>query len=364
MSGPARQLLLLGADRAHLQLLADMAQAPWAGAQVTLIHPHGRVLSDALLPGWVAGRYAPQACAVALEPLLRRSGVRWLQRNVSALDASAQTLQLEGGLQLPYDWLSLNTGPLQDRTQTELVLPGAREHALFLRPLETFATLWPQVAALGQSRALRIAVVGADALGMALALAIRQCLPHAAITLLCGDAPLAAGYAPGVPRRLRAALRKRNITVLPDRAAGMQAGVVWLASGASLACDVPLLTQAAPTPGWLRHSGLALDGQGGVAVDAHLRSTSHPPVFATSHAHGRARCVLARNLAATLAGQALAVQPAPRKGLELMDCGDACAIATWGRYSAQGRWLGWLKNWTDRREIQDLNPCGFPAPFP
>ncbi|MGG2362362.1 FAD-dependent oxidoreductase, partial [Salmonella enterica] len=36
---------------------------------------------------------------------------------------------------------------------------------------------------------------------------------------------------------------------------------------------------AAPAP-WLRDSGLAVDGRGFVAVDAMLRSTSHPAVFA------------------------------------------------------------------------------------
>ena len=80
--------------------------------------------------------------------------------------------------------------------------------------------------------------------------------------------------------RLRAALQQRRITLLQDSASGVRPGEVVLASGATLACDVPLIATGAQSPAWLQASGLALDPQGFVAVDACQRSTSHPQVFA------------------------------------------------------------------------------------
>jgi NADH dehydrogenase FAD-containing subunit len=333
-AGPARQLLLLGAGPGRLG--------------------HLRQLYSGMVPGFVAGHYALEDCVIPLEPLVRRSGIRWLQRSVVALDAGQQTVQLDDGRLLHYDWLSLNTGPVQDRAQLERSLPGAREHALFLRPIEAFAGLWPQVLALGQSRALRIAVIGAGAAGMELAMAMRQRLPHAAITLLCGDAPLGSGYAPGVQKRLKAALLTRRITLLPDSAAGLRA------------CDVPLLATGTQAPGWLQGSGLGLDAQGFVAVDACQRSTSHPQVFAAGDVCARvdralarscvyavrAGPVLARNLAAAMVGRALRDHQPPQLTLNLLSCGTGYAIASWGRYSAQGRWVWWLKDWIDRRFVR------------
>jgi NADH dehydrogenase FAD-containing subunit len=38
--------------------------------------------------------------------------------------------------------------------------------------------------------------------------------------------------------------------------------------------------------------------------------------------------------------------------LNLLSCGDRYAIASWGRYSAQGRWVWWLKDWIDRAFIR------------
>jgi pyridine nucleotide-disulfide oxidoreductase family protein len=363
---PARQLLLLGAGHAHVHVLSQMAQSPWAGAQVTLIAPYDRQLYSGMVPGFVAGHYALEDCVIPLEPLVRRSGIRWLQRSVRGLDAQAQTVTLDDGSVLRYDWLSINTGPVQDRALIEHSMPGAREHGLFIRPIEVFGALWPQVVEWAQSKPLRIAVVGAGSAGMELAMAVRHRLPNAAVTLLCGDTPLGAGYGKRVQARLKAALLQRKITLLLDSAAGVRAGEVVLASGATLACDVPLIATGAQAPPWLLASGLVLDLQGFVAVDACQRSTSHPQVFAAGDVSTRmdrpmarsgvyavrAGPALARNLAATLAGQPLTAHQPPTQTLNLISCGDRYAIASWGRHSAQGRWVWRLKDWIDRRFLR------------
>ena len=363
---PARQLLLLGAGHAHVQVLADMARSPWAGAQITLVAPYDRQLYSGMVPGFVAGHYALDECVIPLEPLVRRSGIRWIQRSVRGMDAQAHSVTLDDGSTLHYDWISINTGPVQNRGLIEAAMPGAREHALFLRPIEAFGVLWPQVAAMGSTRPLRLAVIGAGAAGVEIAMAIRHRLPDAAITLLCGDVAPGSGYPPPVQKRIRAALLKRKITCIQDTAAGVRQGEVVLASGATLACNVPVLATGAQAPAWLQHSGLALDAQGFVAVDACQRFTSHPQVFAAGDVSTRidrplarsgvyavrAGPVLATNLAAVLAGQAPMEHQPPTNTLNLISCGDRRAIASWGRYSAQGRWVWWLKDWIDRRFLR------------
>jgi pyridine nucleotide-disulfide oxidoreductase family protein len=363
---PARQLLLLGAGHAHVHVLSQMGQSPWAGAQVTLVAPYDRQLYSGMVPGFVAGHYRLDDCVIPLEPLVWRSGIRWIQRSVRAIDADAQTVSLDDGSSLRFDWLSINTGPVQNRAAIEKDLPGAGQHALFIRPIESFGALWPRVADMGQTRALRIAVIGAGAAGMELAMAIRHRLPLASITLLCGGTPLGAGYSNRVQARLTAALMQRQITLLPDSAVELRAGEIRLAGGGTLACDVPLLASGAQAPAWLQTSGLALDPRGFVAVDACQRSTSHPRVFAAGDVSTRmdrslarsgvyavrAGPALAMNLAAALAGQPLKAHQPPEQTLNLIACGDRYAIASWGKFSAQGRWVWWLKDWIDRRFLR------------
>ncbi len=361
----ARHIVLIGAGAAHLQVLAQLAAQPLAGTVVTLVTPYSHQMVERMVPGFMVGRSTPDTFTIALQPLVQRGGTRWITQNVTSLDVAQQTIQLDDGKSLRFDWLSINPSPSQDRAQVELTIPGAREHALFVRPLGTFATLWPRVTELGDSRALRIAVIGAGAGGIEMAFAVRQRLAQAAVTLLSGHAPPAARFSQAVQQRVTQLLKKHNITVLNDVATGIKAGFVQLGCGADLACDVPLLaTGSLPAP-WLADSALALDEHGRVAVDTALRSTSHPNIFAAGdvsacmdHApanrgapNSQDGSALAHNLAAAVAGNVQASRPVKADRLMLLACGDRYAVGSWGRYSFEGRWVWRLKDRLDRQLV-------------
>lgn len=361
-----KHLILLGAGHAHVHVLSTLATQPLAGVQITLVAPYPRQLYSGMVPGFVAGHYTLEDCVIPLEPLLKNTGIRWLARSATALDAEANTVTLDDGTVLPYDWLSVNTGPVQNRLLLEQTLPGAREHGLFVRPIEAFGALWPQVVELAQQRALRVAVIGAGAAGLELAMAMAYKLPTSSVTIVTGGAPVAANYTPGVQQRVMAALKQRNITVLNDLAVGIQTGEVLLASGARLACDVPVMATGGQAPAWLASSGLALDAQGFIEVDATQRATRHANVFAVGDVSTRVDLPLARsgvyavragpallvNLRAVVAGNEPSPHLPPLSTLNLLSCGDRFAIASWGQYSAQGRWVWRLKDWIDRAFMQ------------
>lgn len=358
-----RILLLLGAGHAHVHVLASLAKEPLVGVQVILVAPYPRQMYSGMIPGMVAGHYTVDDCVIALPELVRRAGVRWLQASVSELNADARMARLDNGTELPFDWVSINTGPVQDRETLETNMPGVRTHALFLRPIEGFAALWPQVAALGDERALRMTVIGGGAAGVEMALALRQRHPHSAVTLVCGDHPPGAEYALPVQARITKALKKRKVTILQESACGFQDGEVLLRSGARLACDVPLVAVGSQAPRWLAQSALALDDEGFVLVNAFQQSTSHPHVFAVGDVSTRSDRQFARsgvyavrsgpalvhNLGAVARNEPLKAHQPPARTLNLLSCGDGTAIASWGNWSAQGRWVWWWKDRIDRR---------------
>lgn len=362
---PQKQLVLLGAGHAHVHVLSTLAAQPLPGVQITLIAPYPRPLYCGMVPGFVAGHYALDNCVIPLEPLLKNTAIRWLIRSATGIDAHARTVTLDDGSELAYDWLSVNTGPIQDRDRIEQAIPGAREYGLFVHPIETFGALWPRVADMAKARALRLTVIGGGAAAIELAMAIRHGLSNSSVTLITGAAAVAANCAPAVQQRVVKALKRRNITVLPDLAVGIQAGEVLLGCGARLACDVPLIATGAQAPAWLASSGLDLTENGFMAVDACQRSTSHANVFATGDVSTRvdrpmarsgvyavqAGPALVKNLAAAVTGSAPSPHNPPENTLNLLSCGDRQAIASWGNYSAQGRWVWWLKDWIDRAFI-------------
>lgn len=345
-----KRLILLGAGHAHLHFLSNLARSGLEGIEITLVAPYSRQLNSGMVPGFVAGHYTLDDCAIPLEPLLRNGVIRWLRNSAVAINADARTVTLEDGSVHGFDWLSVNTGPVQNRNQIEQTMPGARKHGLFVRPIESFCALWPQVLELARSRALRLAVLGGGAAGTELAMAIRQCLPGASVTLLTGDVVLTADDPSPVQQRVTRALKQRSITVLVDRAVGITATEVMLASGARLACDVPLIANGEQAPAWFESSGLALDASGFIAADVFQRSTSHPHVFAAGDVSSRV--ALAKNLVAVVAGVPLVPYHPPKNTLDLLSCGNQRAILSWGSFSAEGHWVWWFKDWIDRGFIK------------
>ena len=116
-------------------------------------------------------------------------------------------------------------------------------------------------------------------------------------------------------------------------------------------------------PQWLYDSGLALDAQGAVAVNALQRSTSHANVFAIGEVSARAdftalaqttidrdgAAALLRNLHAGVGKQPGAPLRPARAPLRILALGGGRALAAWGVFAVTGRWVGWLKRRTELR---------------
>ncbi len=342
-----QELVLLGDGQAHLEVLAQLAERPLAGTVVTLITPHTQHVVTHMVPGYVAGLYDLAHCVVPLQALVQRSGVRWLQGNVTTLDSKAQCIALDGDRTIRFDWLSINTDLVQDREAVEKALPGATEHALFTRPVEAFISLWPRVVAMAATRPLRIAVIAGGASGFQLALAVRHRLPHCSVTLICGDQLPGAKQSPAIALRMQTLLKQRGVTVLQDVVVGMNGESVQLGCGADLACDVPLLGTSLQAPAWMEASGLVLNEAGSVAVDQFHRATSHGRVFATQDTGD----TLAFNLKAAAAGFAPKAASEPSLGFRVLACGNRYAIGRWKQFTFGGWWLWQLKAWADRRMV-------------
>ena len=352
-----KRLLLLGAGHAQLAVLAALARERMPGAEVVLVSPGERLIYSGMVPGLISGRYGDDDCSIAVAPLAAAAGVQFLRLPATALDATAQNVTLADGRRIEYDLLSLNTGPAQNRD----LMPGARDHALFLRPFNAFVQLWRRTRDLADEQDLRIVVVGGGAAGVEIALAVGSALGNRHSLTLVSDGPVLPTYAEAVRRRALAALKRGGVQVLPGQCTAIEAGHV-VAASMRVACDVPIMATGTDAPAWLARSGLALNERGFVRVGATLQSPSHANVFAagdvmvrddaTRPSGGvdavRAGPLLAANLRRCIAGRTLAADRPQRVALNLLATGDGAAIASWGGWSAQGRLMGWWKDRIDR----------------
>lgn len=371
-----KRLLLLGGGHAHVHVLREMGRERFAAAEVTLVTPFLRQMYSGMVPGVVAGHYRAEQAAIQLSPLATAAGANVLETAAVGLDAVRRLVRLANGQVLGYDVLSIDTGSEMDRGR----MPGARQHAIFVRPIEHFLADIEDMLDAASRHALDVVVIGGGAAGVELALALQFRLgllggEPGRVALVVGAERVLAGYPDAVARRAELALEHARITLFRDNCVEIRADSVVLASGARLACDAPVIATGSEAPSWLVGSGLALDGHGFIVTGPTLQSGSHPEVFAAgdvatridaphprSGVHAvRAGPPLLHNLRAFCSGAPLKRHMPQTKALNLLSCGRRRAIASRGGWSSEGRWAWWWKDHIDRAFVARYGINGAPA---
>ena len=370
-----KRLILLGGGHAHARVLTSLAASPLKDWDVRLITPYRRQIYSGMLPGWIAGHYSLEACALPLDTLTERAGVALHQTAGIALDLTCNEVRCADGSQVHFDLLSIDTGPEPAVGD----LPGAAEHALTVRPIERFIAAWPPLLEKMLSRrgTFNLVIVGAGAAGVELAFAIQhRCSSanglHVQITLV-GDASLPLSGAPTrVRRRIVRMLHDRGIVWLESRHASQVAPThLEFSDGTALQFDACLIVTGAAAARWPSESGLAVDERGFIRVGPTLQSLSHSHVFAAGDVAAyqdarpksgvyavRAGPVLAQNLRAACDGTPLRSWTPQRRALYLISTGRKYALASWGQWSLGGQWVWRWKDVIDRRFVSQFTPGG------
>lgn len=361
-----KRLVLIGGGHAHLFVLEALARARPSDVAVVLVTPSVFQNYSGMLPGWMAGHYGQEQCRIDLRPLARSAGTDLVSDRMTSLDADQRRIKLSDGRMMEYDFLSIDTGSETDIS----CLQEAGPKLLPIKPLDTFIQAWPQiVSAARNTREYQLAVVGGGAGAVELALAARHAFAQAdvnsLIDLVASESGPLADHAAAVRRRIRQALSTAGVRVHLLRGTGTQAGV-QLSDGALLRADHVIAATGTHAPHWLDSCKLRLSKHGYIAVDRHNQSPSHPEVFAAGDicergdltlAHSgvhavRAGPVLATNILAALQGGTMRTYQPNARSLYLLACGPRYAIASWGRWSAEGKWIWHIKDWIDRRFIR------------
>lgn len=343
------RLLLLGGGHAHALVLLKFRDFISKNLAVTLVTPGPVHVYSGMVPGVVAGHYAAADAQIDLARLARNAAVELVQGHVARLDLDGKRVELESGATLDYDVASLNLGSMPE---------GVGGRAIAVKPFESFFSRWQDLLAKGPG-APRVAVVGAGAGGVELAMAMKYALDRrgtGGAVVLYSERNV---FAPAVAERIRRSLAGLSVELQANRLAAVDEpgfdAMFWATGAAAL----PLL----------RDSGLKTDARGFALVDACLRSISHPDVFAagdTASLEGaslpksgvyavRQGAVLAENLKRALRGMSMLDYVPQPASLSLISCGGKYAIASRGNWCAEGKWAWRWKDWLDRRWIRKFS---------
>jgi selenide,water dikinase len=376
-----RDLLLLGGGHSHVQVLKHFAMRPVPGVRLTLISDDYVSPYSGMVPGYIAGHYNLDEIQIALEPLCRRAGARFICAKVTGLDRDSRRVLLAGRPALRYDVLSINIGAQPDLQG----MPGTA-----VKPISGFLSQWPTLLATMRSqlatdssrseRRMRgVMLVGAGAGGIELAFACRASLPAQVPIKLVG--PMLLPGSNRVAKKLvRRAMCEKNIAYITQRVTKARTTAegfsVTLANETIEETGLLLWVTDVCAPNWLAESGLDCDNKGFVSVNETMQSINDRHIFVAgdaAHLQGQERAkagvfavraapVLATNLARAV--QDLALQ-GPRSrfrpqssfltliGLGAPDRPDAIAIR--GSWASRSKIFWRLKERIDRRFIRRFN---------
>lgn len=386
-SGTAQQpihtdLVLVGGGHSHVIALQMLAPDLPPGVRLSLISEDYCSPYSGMLPGLLAGHYRPEEIDIELLPLCRALGVRFIRARVSGIDPQTQRIVCSNRSEIRYDLLSINIGC---RPALNLdVSTDMQTRLIAVKPIHDFYQRWLALLRDVSAGAVNsVAVVGGGAAGVELSLALQHRLGEARgtqtvpeLSLLSATDKVLQGSASARAQRM---LQARGIKLLTNfRARRYAQACLSDTEGRQVAADRVIWATHASAADWPQAAGLRCDGEGFILVNDSLQSCSHTNIFAAGDCasildHPRPKAgvyavrqgkALARSLMARLRATALPRYHPQRQALGLLFVPPDSAIASRGRWSAEGPWLWRWKQHIDQRFMQRFRLPDAPASAP
>lgn len=374
-----KDVVLVGAGHAHVQILKRFGMVPMPGVRLTLITREVHTPYSGMLPGLIADYYGFDETHIDTGPLSRFASARLYQSAVTGIDRTAKLVLCDNRPPVPYDILSIDTGS----TPNTASVPGAAEFAIPVKPIDGFLQRFHGLLkrTLEQVEARHIVVVGGGAAGVELILALAYRLREEfrdagrdpgglSFTLVSASRGLLPAFPQKFRERFLAILKQHRIGVITGASVTkVERGVLHFDAREVLDADEILWATAAQPPQWLRETGLPLTDEGFIKAEATLQVEGCDDVFAAGDVISfaprnlpksgvysvRSGPVLAENIRRAVMGRPLIPYKPQRDAMYLVSAGPGYAVGTRNGWTFGGKWVSWWKNRIDTKFMAKFN---------
>ena len=371
-----KKLVLLGGGHSQIEVLRQLAMRPIEDVATTIISRELLAPYSGMLPGFIAGHYTHHESHIDLRNLAEAASARLVYAEASNIDPESQQVLFDDRSPVSYDVLSINVGSRPAISN----VAGISEFALPAKPVDVFIEGWEEILekALDSEDPYTITIVGAGAGGIELALTMRHHITQSCrerqkdpenvkFNVVTDGEMILPTHNAGVRKRITCLMYKMKIHLhAAQRVVSVDKDSIRTESGQLIAADSVIWATDASAPLWIRDSGLYTNDAGFILIDQTLRTMSHKNIFATGDIATlekfprpksgvfavRQGPYLAQNIRNTFTGDPLEHYVPQEKFLSLIGTGNKSAIASKGRFSAQGPHIWKWKDRIDRKFME------------
>jgi len=375
----SQTVVLAGAGHVHLYVAAHARDLITRGARVVLIDP-GDFWYSGLATGMLGGRYDSAEDRVDAKALAQAHGAEFIKDRIETVDTAARRLRLASGTELAYDYLSLNVG---SRVDADSIAGAADDPSVWaVKPISNVWKLREHIEARFRAdETPRVAVVGGGPTGcevaanLAALATLHNRIVH--VTLLTPADRLIQQAPAGAARKLQRELIRHGVDIRTHvRVVRRKGPSLIAADGRSFAADIVVLATGLEAHPLVQTTGLPTLPKQGLRINSALHSIADERVFAGGDCAAlegfdlpklgvfgvRQAAYIHANLLASLDRKPLSEYQPQKRFLAILNLGDGTALATWGPFWWHGRSSMWLKDFIDRRFLDNYRRLASPQP--
>lgn len=276
-----KQLVLIGGGHAHMFTLAKLDAFIDKGHEISVIQPSEYHYYSGMGPGMLGGTYQPDDIRFATRKLVEEKGGTFILGKAYRIDPHKQRVLLEGTEEeIPYDVLSCNVGSYVPRE----MIKGDSRNVFTAKPIEELLVARQRIINMTAANKITIAVVGSGPSSIELAGNVHQLCREQGNTMpniqLFGGRNFMSGKPPRVRHLARTILERKGIEIIESGyVQQIEEGSLLLENGQSYPADIIFPAVGVKPSQLFARSGLPVGPDGGLMVDACLRSSRYKNIF-------------------------------------------------------------------------------------
>ncbi len=277
-----KDLVLLGAGHANIEVLRKMGMKPLKGLRVTLITNQIEATYSGMVPAYVAGEYDWSDINIDLLQLCNKFEIRLIVATALKIDRTRNLIFLKGRPPIEFDYLSVNVG-IKTKTND---IKGSDTNALRLKPIARIKNSIEKLIRYNQRNINNnVVIIGTGAAGVEVALALRSRFAYLGIkkkiTLMSKDSKILKNYNKFAQKQCEYELIKNNIKIIYNTKINkIEEDYILYNKNKKIICTYPILATSSSPTKLILNSNLPLNKNGSIIINNKLQVKNTENIFA------------------------------------------------------------------------------------